>query len=80
MDPGHQEDVVVDPERDEEYEDQQRQAGVRTLEPEELEQERTESERGKERQHHGGDEDERRDHGPQQERQDEEHHDQHDRE
>src|SRR5437763_383754 len=79
-DPRHQEDVVVDAERDEEHEDEKRQAVVRAAPAEDVVEEQcTDPERGRERQHHSANEHKRCDHCPQQPSEDDEHHQQHDR-
>lgn len=65
--PGHQEDVVVDAEGDEEHEYEKRQGAVSGVDTEDvLEHPGADTERGAEGQHHGGDEQERRDNGAQQ--------------
>ena len=63
---GHQEDVVVDPERDQEHEHEQREGGVGSREAEVLEDEGADTEGRGERQNHRGDQDQRRYQRPQQ--------------
>ena len=64
---GHQEDVVVDAQRDQEHEHEQRERGVRAGEAEHVvEDQRADAERRRERQHHGRDQHDRRDERPQQ--------------
>ena len=62
VDAGHQEDVVVDAERDQEHEDEQRERRVGAGEAEHVpEDQRAQPERRAERQHHGADQHQRRD-------------------
>ena len=71
--PGHQEDVVVDAERDQEDEGEQRQGRIARPEPEEASKTmNADAERGGERQHHRPDQHQRRDDGAQQHHQDQE--------
>ncbi len=71
---GHQEDVVVDPERDQEHEHEQREGGVGSREPKEvLEDKGADTEGRGERQNHRGDQDQRRYQRPQQQDKDDEH-------
>ena len=70
---GDQEDVVVDPQRDQEDEGEERQRRVRAGEAEDhVEDEVADAERGEEAEDHGADQDQRRDHGAQQADQDQE--------
>ena len=74
----HEEDVVVDAERDEEDEREQRDVRARAREAEDhVEDDRADAERGQERQHDGRDEQHRRDDRAQQP--DEDHEDDHER-
>ena len=75
-DPGHQEDVVVDAEGDQEHEDEQWERGIGPAEPEHVvEEERADTEGGSEGEHHRGGQDQRRHHRPQQQREDDQDHD-----
>ncbi len=77
---GHQEDVVVDPQRDEEDEREQRQGRIDAREVEDvLEEEGRDPEGGPEGEDHRRDQDQRRDHGAQQGHQDQEDDDERDR-
>ena len=74
-DPGHQEDVVVDAQGDQEHEHEQRERGVRAAEAEYVvEEEGADAEGGGEREHHRGGQDQRRHQRPQQQPEDDEHH------
>jgi hypothetical protein len=77
MHPRHQEDVVVDPERHQEHEEEQRPQRVWSGKAEHVpEDQRAESHRGPEQQHNRPDQDQRRNDRPEQQHQDEEHHEQ----
>src|SRR5436190_1779689 len=77
-DPGHQEDVVVDAQRDQEHEREQRHRHVRARKGEQVpEHQRGQAERGREGQHHRADQHQRRDDRPQQQREDDQHDEQH---
>ena len=77
-DPGHQEDVVVDGQRDQEHE--QRERGIHAAEPEHVvEEESADAEGGGEGEHHRGGQDQERHQRPQQQPEDDEHHDQDER-
>ena len=79
--PGHQEDVVVDAERDQEHEHEQRERGIGAAEFEHVvEEERADPQGGGEREDHRGGQDQRCHDGAQQQREDEEHHDEDERE
>ena len=78
--PRHEEDVVVDPERDEEHEPEQRHRRIRAREPEAVaEHDRGDAERRRVRQHDRADQQQRRDERPQQQREDQQDHREHDR-
>ena len=78
--PGHQEDVVVDAECDEEDEHEQRERRVFRAEVEHVvEEQRAHPEGGREGQHHGGDQHDGRDEGTKQQHQDDEDHGEGDR-
>ena len=77
---GDQEDVVVDPQGDEEDEGEERQRGVGPREAEDdVEDEVADAEGGEEAEDHRADQDQRRDDRAQQPDQDQEDHDEHDR-
>ena len=77
--PGHQEDVVVDAQGDEEDKDEQRERVIRVAEVEHVvEEQRAHAQRRGVRQHHGGDQHDRCYHRAQQQPQHQEHQDQDD--
>ena len=77
VDPGHEEDVVVGAEGDQEHKGPQRERRVGPGEPEDvLEDQGAHPQRGRERQHHGGHQQQRRDNRAQHQGEDDQHHQQ----